>query len=225
MTKLADFIVKKIIDTRLDKHGALVAYDPDNRYKDICLGIESETTIVVDASPSSIEGRKRALNALCAISDPVGKAKRLLVYVPRKRPTSEEERQIDPFANIAAAGNSFPEGDGDEYLSLCLRFKPDHSEEIHRVFASDPNPPMSVIDVIGKTAGWPLLSHALGTGNTPDILLALLHPTEAQKAALSASDAWADEAIQVLAKTLGMKWTVSSIGRRSPANDAQRWRR
>ena len=78
----------------------------------------------MDASESSIESREAALLALREVGHPKTTLNGVLIYVPRKRPDSDEEKQADPFALYAECGAVFPQDDGDEYLSLCLRARP-----------------------------------------------------------------------------------------------------
>ncbi len=86
-----------------------------------------------------------------------------------------------PFAIYAVSGAMFPRDDGDDYLSLCLRAKPDHSTEVRRVFAGSPSgPAFSVIDAIGGGANWPQLRAALKVESGREILVALLSPSAAQ---------------------------------------------
>ena len=87
----------------------------------------------------------------------------------------------------------FPAGDGDEYLSLCLKAKADHAREIRRIFQENPNPSFEVIDAVGSGGGWPTLQALLRVESARDILFALLAPSEKQKDALRSQDAWVPE--------------------------------
>ena len=51
---------------------------------------------------------------------------------PPSAPKTDVQKQADPFALYGECGAVFPQDDGDEYLSLCLRAKPDHATEIRR---------------------------------------------------------------------------------------------
>ncbi len=52
------FIQSQVLRPRLQQHGVLIVYDPDQRYRDLCLEIASENRIIVDAGVSSIEARE-----------------------------------------------------------------------------------------------------------------------------------------------------------------------
>jgi hypothetical protein len=181
---IRDFIRDEVFAKLLREQGVLVVYDPDRRYRDICGSMTSGDVVVVDASDSSIESRDPALAALPSVV-PLGAGHRdLLIYVPKRLPISNEDKQIDPFAAYGAFGAVFPDGDGHAYLSLCLRARPDHGTEIRRLFDQDPSPAFDLIDNIGGGLNWPTLRFLLRVESARDILAALLAPTPAQKDAL-----------------------------------------
>lgn len=219
---IATFI-RDIMRERLLKAGCMVVYDPDHRYHDLCLGLGDDRSRVIDASESSIESRQEAIMALRE----VGKAKReidaLVVYVPQRRTETDEEKQADPFSIYAQSGAVFPQDDGDDYLSLCLRAKPDHATEIRRIFAGSPNgPSFSVIDAIGGGASWPQLRAALRAESGREILTALLAPSAKQAAALKSQEGWSDEAREFLRATLGM--SVKTRGKTWTSIADELWR-
>jgi hypothetical protein len=57
------FIQTQILLPRLQQHEVLVVYDAEQRYRELCLELASETLRVVDAGESSIESRAAALAA------------------------------------------------------------------------------------------------------------------------------------------------------------------
>jgi hypothetical protein len=220
---IADFIGESVIRPRLREYGAIVVYDPDRRYQSICAAMEDEHIRVIDASASSIESRHAAMMALREVGRANSGTDGLLIYVPARRSETDEEKQIDPFSLYAEAGAVFPRDDGDDYLSLCIRAKPDHSTELRRVFASSPNPPaFSVIDAIGGGAEWPQLRAALRVDSAREILTALLSPNATQLDALKSHDGWAEEARQFLQATLGMD--VKTRGKSWNAIADELWR-
>jgi hypothetical protein len=160
---------------------------------------------LVDASESSIEAREAAGRALAGLGPASGQSSQLLIYVPAGAPVTDEDRQQDPFSAYAACGTVFPDGDGDDYLSLCLKAKPDQAQEIRRLFEQNPSPSFALIDNIGGGLKWPTLRTLLRAESAREILLALAAPTERQKAALQDSDAWVGEARDLLISTLGLK--------------------
>ena len=202
---IAAFIRDTILRPRLLEAGCMVVYDPDRRYQAICASLADDRVRVVDASESSIESRLAAIEALREVGRPKSDLDAVLIYVPKRRSETEEEQQVDPFAIYAVSGAMFPRDDGDDYLSLCLRAKPDHSTEVRRVFAGSPSgPAFSVIDAIGGGASWPQLRAALKVESGREILVALLSPTTVQAEALKAQEGWSDEAREFLRATLDL---------------------
>lgn len=202
---IAAFIRDTVLRPRLLKAGCMVVYDPEQRYRAVCAGLESERVRVIDTSESSIESRFAAIAALRELGRPKSELDAVLVYVPKRRSETDEEQQDDPFSIYAASGDVFPRDDGDDYLSLCLRAKPDHATEVRRVFASMDNAPsFAVIDAIGGGANWPQLRSALRVDSAREILIALLAPGANQIDALKADSGWIDEAREFLRATLGL---------------------
>lgn len=199
---IAEFIQYKILLPRLQKAGCLVVYDPDGHYQNLCNTLADEKLIVVDVSKSSIESRIAVIQGLRDVVEK--QLTGMLVYIPKKAPQSDEEKQSDPFAPIAAAGSIFPEGDGDNFESICLKAKPDHATAIRAIFEQDALPSFAVIDAIGGGLGWPNLRALLMVESARDILHSLLVPNDAQRAALKSSDNWIAEAQDLLANSIGL---------------------
>jgi len=212
--KIKEFIQTQILLPRLKQHGVLVVYDPERRYHELCLELASDKRRVIDASQSSITSRAAGLAALREFGQPNPSIEAILVYVPAKAPLMDEDKQRDPFALYSACGAAFPEGDGDEYQSLCLKARLDHATEIRRIFNADPNPSFAVIDAVGGGAGWPNLQARLGTESARDLLFALLTPSQAQLEALkggaAGQEAWAAEVRSLCQSALGLKFLTHS---------------
>lgn len=189
------------------RSGVLIVYDPERRYRELCLELAADRRLVVDATEGSIESREAALKALQQLGMPADERPldELIVYVPVKKPETNEEKQLDPFSIYGSCGHIFPSGDGDEYRSICLRAKPDYATEVRRVFSENPNPSFGIIDAIGGGAGWPSLQAALDKQSGREILLALLSPNEAQLKKLKDSEAWVSEAKDLFQSSLGLK--------------------
>jgi len=202
---IATFIRNNILQERL-KAGCLVVYDPDLRYRDICLSLAMDKVMVVDATESSIESREQAQQALQKLGTQPPELNGLLIYIPTKAPITDEQKQVDPFSLYAECGAQFPNpaADSDEYQNLCLKAKPEYSAELRRIFKDDPSPSFAVIDAVGGRLNFPQLRATLKAESAIDILLALLAPTDAQQQALKASDRWVSEAKEFLKTTIGL---------------------
>ena len=202
---IAEFIRESVLRPRLKKAGCLVVYDADRRFRELCFELAADKVRVVDTSESSIESRDAALRALREVGQPKAPLEGVLIYVPAKRPETDEQKQVDPFALYAECGAVFPQDDGDEYLSLCMRAKPDHTTEIRQVFAGSPaGPTFAVIDAIGGGVSWPQLRAILRVESGREILLALLVPSASQTIELKAQEGWVQEARDFLFAALGM---------------------
>lgn len=202
---IAEFIRETVLRPRVVQAGCLVVYDAERRYREQCFDLSTEKLRVVDASESSIESREAALNALQDVGHPKALLQGVLIYVPAKRPETDEQRQRDPFSIYAACGAVFPQDDGDEYLSLCLRARPDHATTIRQIFGSTPlGPSFAVIDAIGGGVSWPQLRATLKVESAREILAALLTPNPIQVDALKAQEGWVREARDFLRATVGL---------------------
>jgi hypothetical protein len=220
---IADFIREIVLRPRLARSGCLVVYDADQRYREPCFDLGAGKVRVIDVSESSLESREAALQSLRDVGQPSASLDGVLIYVPAKRPETDEQRQIDPFAPFAECGSVFPQDDGDEYLSLCLRARPDHSTEIRKVFSLTPRgPAFAVIDAIGGGASWPQLRALLKAESGREILAALLVPNTNQGNALKNQEGWAEEARGFLMATLSM--SVKTRGKTWAALADELWR-
>ena len=220
---IAEFIRESVLRPRLKESGCLVVYDADKRYREQCFDLAAEKVRVVDATESSIESREAALLALQEVGQPKASLEGVLIYVPAKRPETDEQKQTDPFAVYAECGAVFPQDDGDDYLSLCLRARPDHATEIRQVFAGSPGgPTFAVIDAIGGGVSWPQLRATLKVESGREILVALLAPSTSQTEALKAQEGWPQEARDFLRATLSM--SVKTRGKTWTALADELWR-
>lgn len=199
---IKSFIKEKILAPRLQKKQVLVVYDPDYRYRDLCMELSGDRSMVVDASESSILSRAQAIESLSALGR--NEIDQLLIYVPKEKPIEEEEKQKDPFSFYMTCGAVFPDGDGDTYLSICLKAKPDYQTQIRSVFKENISPSFSVIDAIGGGLSWPNLRALLEVESTRDILFALLTPNDKQLEALKNGEGWVSEVKDLLHGSVGM---------------------
>src|SRR5690625_494669 len=100
---IEQFIQDNSFYPRLQTHGCCVVYDPEQIYREICLDIASEKIAVVDASLGSIEARLAAIKYLQKLGSK--QLDGLLVYVPKAVPITDEDKMLDPFFAVAAAGS------------------------------------------------------------------------------------------------------------------------
>jgi hypothetical protein len=74
-----------------------VVYDADKRYREQCFDLAADKVRVVDASEAASKAARRRCWH-CARWATQGTAGRVLIYVPTKRPETDEQKQADPFA-------------------------------------------------------------------------------------------------------------------------------
>lgn len=216
---LRDYIRDEVFSRRVQSRSCLVVYDAQRRYGEIVQSMATETCKVIDAGGSLIEAREAATDALLELAD--GKLHQLVIWMPLKRPVESEDRQKDPFAAVAAMGEVFPKGDGDEFIEICRRAKPDHVTEINRMF-EEGEPAFEMIDALDEGGSWPKLKTLLGVNSPKEILLGLLSPKAAQEAALKGDGSWVAEAREFVLRSLGHKLKTKGQTRQSIADEL--WR-
>ena len=217
---IQQFIQEQVLAPRLAKQQVLVVYDAEQRYRDACLAMANDKRKVVDATESSILARAEAIQSLNELG--AHSIEQLLVYVPAPKPLEDEDKQKDPYALYGACGSVFPNGDGDNYLSICLKAKPDHATQVRALFEQDSNPSFAVIDAIGGGLSWPNLRATLKVESTRDILFSLLVPSETQQSALKANESWVTEAKELLKASIGL--VLKARGKTWSAIAEELWR-
>ncbi len=80
--KISHFIQQEVILPRLKQNGVLIVYDPDVRYRELCLALQSATLTVIDTSEGSILGRSAALQVFNEFGKPNPSLEGMLVYAP-----------------------------------------------------------------------------------------------------------------------------------------------
>ena len=201
--KIAEYIQDQFRQ-RAEKHTCLVIYDPKQRYRHLTKSLSNDRMTVVNATDSVILGREQAMEAWIGLGKSTQQPQYLVIYVPAKVPESDEEKCRDPFEIFGLGGAIFPDGDGDSYLSLCRRAKPDSAAEIEALFKNG-EPDFTTIDNVGAGQDWPKLRAVLGVDSAVEIAVALLAPNDSQKSALIGDNTWIDECIGFAESALGCK--------------------
>lgn len=192
--------------------GCLVVYDATGRYREVVLGMATKRCTVVDAGESIILAREKAMETWLELAKAGKEPRQLVVYVPAEKPQSDEQKHQDPFQVFALGGAVFPDGDGDAYIALCRKAKPDFVQKIEELFKSGP-PDFATIDNVGAGHNWPKLRSLLGVESTVEILTAFLSPNDAQKTALATDGTWVAEFRDFLQAALGFQ----------PKTKSQKW--
>ena len=105
---IAHYIQQEVLLPRARDARVLVVYDKEQRYRDLCLGLDADELMVVDASESSIESRDAALQSFVRLGADNTSPEALLIYVPAKAPISDEDCQSDPFSIYTVLRCEFP---------------------------------------------------------------------------------------------------------------------
>ena len=207
---------------RLNQHSAMIVYDPDERYADICTGLANDHTVVVNAGASYFEAREQVMRALrdCAAPNEAGHRRYLLVYVPAAGPVDEVGMIGDPYYAVAVAGGYFPKGDGESYEALCRTAMPDHANEIARIF-QESEPSFATIDALNSGGGWPQLKTVLGAESPAEILRSFMAPSSDKTKRMNEDEAWVSEIRRFLEKSLGV--TLRTKGKRWKSISEEVW--
>ena len=216
---IRDYIESEIFTQRVKEHGILVIYDPDRRYRDAAMSMDTEQCRVIDAAQSVIEQREVATEALMELAE--GRIHQLVIWVPTVQPEDNDGKQRDPFSAFSEIGTVFPRGDGDDYASICRKAKPDHVPEINRLFAEG-EPSFEMVDALDQGGGWPKLKTLLGANSAKEILLGILSPKPEQEEALKNDPTWVSEAKEFFSRSLGLKLKTKGQLRQSIAEEL--WR-
>jgi hypothetical protein len=202
--KIKDYI-KDLLGRRLGTAECLVVYDPEGRYRDLTLALESSRCRVVDGSVGTIQSREEATAVWLQMGAASSGSGQLLLRLPVRKPLTDEEKQLDPFQAFTLGGDVFPRGDGDSYLSLCLQAKPGFQDQIYDLFKAGAEPSFSTVDALDSSSTWPQLRTLLSVESPREILVGLLCPTDAQKASLQGDGNWFNEYRQFAQSVLGLQ--------------------
>lgn len=222
--KISEYLRQEVFLPRLEDGRALVVYDPDKRYRGIVEGMASEeSTVVLYGDGGTFQCRQEAQGTFSKLGKSKDAPQQLLIYLTRSVPSTDEGRQLEPFAAIAAGGRIFPEGDGDSYQALCRKAKPTHSVEVDRLFA-DGEPSFEHVDALdeGEGGGWPRLKTMTSGSSPEDILFKFLTADKAQQKECDQGEEWVDEAKDFLHRILGLK--VVTKGRKWKSLSSEAWR-
>ena len=194
---------------RLAQDECLVVYDPDQRYHAAVQTLASETCTVIDASTGTIENRERTTEAWLNLIQGNSKQHSLLVYLPIDVPHSERAWQQDPYAPFALAGGYFPCADHERYDQLAEQAKPRHADQVRALFADGYAPSFETLDALDAGSTWPQLRSLLRVESAREICVALLAPSDEQKAALKGDGAWVSEYKSFANAELGLQVAAS----------------
>ena len=207
---------------RLEKTVSLVVYDPSERYKEIVSSLAGDECEVIDGTESTIIGREQALDRWRGLMDDQKKQKHLVVYIPIRKPKTDEERQQDPYQIFAIGGREFPRDDGDQYQALCSKAAPDLVRQIDELFKHSEPDFDTINNLIEGKANWPKLRTILKVESAVEILVSFLSPSPEQKGILEKDDSWIPEFHDFAETTLGL--TLKTMSKKWSKINQEVWR-
>jgi hypothetical protein len=131
---------------------------------------------LVDTSASILTSRREADRIFRGLNDPDDatlKNQNLLIYCPRRRGRTDEERCEDPFEVFAVFGEVFGDKESEALQSLARQAMPEHTAEIDRLFAEG-RPTLSMLDNLQAGQSFPLLQDCLGSDAPLDVAAQVL---------------------------------------------------
>ena len=131
---------------------------------------------LVDTSESTLKSRREADRNFRGLNDPDNarlKNQNLLIYCPRRRGRTDEQRCEDPFEVFAVFGAVFGDKESESLQSLARQAMPERTAEIDRLFAAG-HPTLSMLDNLQAGQSFPLLQDCLGSDAPLDIAAQVL---------------------------------------------------
>ncbi len=196
----------KHLEQRLRQRRLLVVHDPEERYREIVDGLADEVTTVLDGSGGLLEAREAALEKFAELGEDTSCKTRLVIYLPHAKTLEDSDRCSDPFAMLVVAGACFPDGDGDDYRQLCLKYLPEQAGKIEEMFSTGEPPGTGVINSLRSGAAEsPVLRNLLKAEGPKDILVKFLSAGPATVKKLQETPHWVTDLKELVQKTLGLK--------------------
>lgn len=165
------FLSKRLLDLLNDRR-IVIWYDPENDFLEYVAAFNTPNCEVLSAVESVLEVRRRADEIYRLINEsenPTDSNRCMLIYLPRRRGSSEEDRMRDPFEVYALAGAAFGDTEDQKLESLARQAMPQKAEEISRLF-SEGRPDIALLDRLEKTQRWPLLNKMFHTESPADVI-------------------------------------------------------
>jgi hypothetical protein len=212
--KFSSFLEKKLADLLSDRR-IVVWYDAEGdfggfvrRMQDAERGGRSAfpSTEIIDTRESLLKARRRADEVYRWMNESENPAERdscLLIYVPRRRGVTEEEKMRDPFEVYALAGAAFGDTEDQKMESLARQAMPGKADEITRLFREG-KPDMALLDALVQTRRWPILNNVFKTETPAEIIAAALCD-DAKARLVDAKPGCMEELLRLLETSVGFK--------------------
>jgi hypothetical protein len=212
--RFTSFLHKKLVDLLNDRR-IVVWYDAEGDFKAIAAAFNAPNTEVLSSEESILRTRRRADEIYRLINEsenPVERDRCLLIYIPRSRGVTEEEKMRDPFEVYAMAGAAFGDTEDQKIESLARQAMPRKADEITRLFREG-RPSTGLLDTLERTQQWPLLNEVFRTETPADVIALALCDT-AKADVVDKKPGCIDELLRLLESAVGF----------TPASDERKWR-
>jgi len=212
--KFTSFLHKKLIDLLNDRR-IVVWYDGEGDFKALTAAFKGPNCEVLSAEASVLKSRRRADEVYRLMNESENPAERdrcLLIYIPRPRGATEDEKMRDPFEVYAMAGTPFGDTEDQKIESLARQAMPQKAEEITRLFREG-KPDIDLLDGLEKTQQWPVLLDVFRTETPADIVaLALCDAVKAEE--VDARPGCIEELLRLFESAVGFK----------PVSESRKWK-
>ena len=208
--KFTSFLHKKLVDLLGDRR-IVVWYDAEGDFKAFAASFNGPNCEVLSAEASVLKTRRRADEVYRLVNESENPAERdrcLLIYIPRRRGATEDEKMRDPFEVYALAGAAFGDTEDQKIESLARQAMPQKAEEITRLFREG-KPDITLLDGLEKTQRWPLLNEVFRTETPAEIIASALCDT-AKAEAVDDKPGCIEELLRFFESAVGFKPTSGS---------------
>ncbi len=212
--KFTTFLHKKLVDLLNDRR-IVVWYDVEVDFKAFAAAFNGPNCEVLSAEASVLKTRRRADEVYRRMNESENPAERdrcLLIYIPRRRGATEDEKMRDPFEVYAMAGTAFGHSEDQKIESLARQAMPQKAEEITRLFREG-KPDIALLDGLEKTQRWPLL-HDLFRTETPADVIALALSDAAKAKEVDDKPGCIEELLRLFETAVGFK----------PVSESRKWK-
>jgi len=169
------YIYRHLVDL-LEESRVVVWYDGAGSMRALAAQFTAPHCQLVDTSDSTLKSRREADRIFRGLNDPDNatlKNQNLLLYCPRRRGRTDEQRCEDPFEVFAVFGAVFGDKESESLQSLARQAMPECTAEIDRLFAAG-HPTLSMLDNLQAGQSFPLLQDCLGSDAPLDIAAQVL---------------------------------------------------
>lgn len=212
--KLTLFLHNKMAELLNDRR-IVVWYDAKGDFNSFIAEFKAPNCEILSADTSILKTRRRADEVYRHMneSDNPGERERcLLIYIPSRRGSAEDEKIRDPFEVYAMAGASFGDTEDQQIESLARQAMPQKAEEITRLFREG-RPDISLLDSLEKTQRWPLMNDIFRTETPADIIaLSLCNITKANE--VDEKPGCVEELLRLFESAVGFK----------PMSESHKWK-